>query len=313
MCGIESNTSVDMDKQKIYKIIDNIRQSYRFRRKPVVNITGGEPFCREDIFDILEKLSSAGFCMTICTNGVLLDERKIKLLLSFKLKSLTISLDALDENVYQDIRGKQLSVMKTISAIKLIYKYQKINKMFHLALRTVLLPQNLHFLPRLFSFMQKFNAIIYFSHLSFITLKEQIEAGLFLGRYEFINPEGRFFICDKLPITAVFLKQIKKYTVNAQYFKRMSPVIKKNDINDYYLYPRMFIRGKNRCSLSGQLRIRSDGDVGFCVGCKGIKVNWDNMSVKDVYYDERLKDFRRVLDENNFDQRCARCDHFERM
>lgn len=43
---------------------------------PSFNITGGEPFLRLDLFEIIEEISSRGFDIYLLSNGTLVDQAK---------------------------------------------------------------------------------------------------------------------------------------------------------------------------------------------------------------------------------------------
>lgn len=70
-----------------------------------VRVTGGEPFARKGIFDFLEQLTHIEDLkdITITTNGSLLNEEKIKRLISLGIKRLNFSLDTLDPEIFTQI------------------------------------------------------------------------------------------------------------------------------------------------------------------------------------------------------------------
>lgn len=72
----------------------------------LVEITGGEPLLRKDLFEFTSLLDELGFLYTINTNGLLLDEDKIiRLNVCKNLLQIAISLDSLDEKKYEMLRG----------------------------------------------------------------------------------------------------------------------------------------------------------------------------------------------------------------
>jgi MoaA/NifB/PqqE/SkfB family radical SAM enzyme len=75
----------------------------------VAEISGGEPFLREDICDIFSMLDRLGFLYTVATNGTLLTDRKIGQLHSARgLLQLALSIDSFDAEVYTRLRGRDL-------------------------------------------------------------------------------------------------------------------------------------------------------------------------------------------------------------
>ncbi len=69
-----------------------------------LKITGGEPFLRSDIIDIL-RYASTKVLTDISTNASLLTKEKVKLLNQLKLKMIHVSLDGLKDD-HESVRGK---------------------------------------------------------------------------------------------------------------------------------------------------------------------------------------------------------------
>jgi MoaA/NifB/PqqE/SkfB family radical SAM enzyme len=73
----------------------------------VTEISGGEPFLREDIYDIFALLDQLGFLYTTATNGTLITTNGIERLRSAKgLLQLAVSIDSLDHSIYEHLRGR---------------------------------------------------------------------------------------------------------------------------------------------------------------------------------------------------------------
>ncbi|MEI6702238.1 MAG: radical SAM protein [Deltaproteobacteria bacterium] len=73
----------------------------------VTEISGGEPFLREDIYDIFALLDRLGFLYTTATNGTLITTGGIeKLRLAEGLLQLAVSIDSLDHSTYGRLRGR---------------------------------------------------------------------------------------------------------------------------------------------------------------------------------------------------------------
>lgn len=112
--------SSELSLEKIKFIIDKISETLK-DSFILVNITGGEPFLREDLFDILsyieDKKNFKEF--NIITNGILIDNEKIENLNNYKkFKYLKISIESVNEDKNDYIRGKG-NLKKVIENIKL--------------------------------------------------------------------------------------------------------------------------------------------------------------------------------------------------
>jgi MoaA/NifB/PqqE/SkfB family radical SAM enzyme len=102
-----------------------------------LTLTGGEIFLRNDIFEVISFARNLGFCVTLFTNGTLLDEEKIKTLKKLNIYELHISLYSLNEEEHNSVTGDKRSFRKTMKAIHLAVK----NKL-PLVIKTPLLKNN---------------------------------------------------------------------------------------------------------------------------------------------------------------------------
>lgn len=106
----------------------------------IVNITGGEPLLRKDIFEILDALRDIDLRVVLTTNGILLNEEKIKKLIKYKNVETIISLDTIDRELYKVLRGVDALdiVLKNIRLIK------KISPAYPLRIHAVFSKLNTH-------------------------------------------------------------------------------------------------------------------------------------------------------------------------
>ena len=83
-----------------------------------IRLTGGEPLLRADIESLVEMLTGlGGIDVTVTTNGTLL-ERKAEALAAAGLSRVTVSLDSLDEAVFQAMNDVGFPVAKVLEAIE---------------------------------------------------------------------------------------------------------------------------------------------------------------------------------------------------
>jgi radical SAM protein with 4Fe4S-binding SPASM domain len=101
-----------------------------------LKITGGEPFIRSDIFDLIDYALSKNLSIIISTNGTLLTKEKIKILSKLKINSIQISLDSANKSIHDKIRGKG-TFTKTVMAIKRL-----IDSKINVAVVTTLMSHN---------------------------------------------------------------------------------------------------------------------------------------------------------------------------
>ncbi|MFX1450372.1 MAG: GTP 3',8-cyclase MoaA [Promethearchaeota archaeon] len=94
------NENDEMTADEIYKIV-KIGTKYGIKK---VKLTGGEPLIREDIYEIISKISKLRGIedISLVTNGVLL-KNSVKKLVESGLKRVNVSLDCLDPDIYKKI------------------------------------------------------------------------------------------------------------------------------------------------------------------------------------------------------------------
>lgn len=71
-----------------------------------IKFTGGEPFTRKDMTEILKYASELGFDMDISTNASLITDEIAKELKNIKFPMVHVSLDGHDKETHEYVRGK---------------------------------------------------------------------------------------------------------------------------------------------------------------------------------------------------------------
>lgn len=87
----------------------------------MLNLSGGEPFLRNDIFEILDYAQKFED-IVITTNGTLLNDEKCKKLSEYKNIKLSISLDGLEET-HDKFRRKKGAFKKVVDTLPILNKY----------------------------------------------------------------------------------------------------------------------------------------------------------------------------------------------
>lgn len=79
--------------------------TYDINFSPSFNITGGEPFLRQDIFKILEEIKRRGFDLYILSNGIPINRKKARMLAGLGVKGVQVSIEG-PEKIHEIISGK---------------------------------------------------------------------------------------------------------------------------------------------------------------------------------------------------------------
>jgi radical SAM protein with 4Fe4S-binding SPASM domain len=90
--------------QEISETLKSWKERYNLKFSPSVNITGGEPFLRTDLFEILEEFHVIGFDIHVLTNGILIDKKRAGRLFKAGVKGVQVSIEG-PEAIHDSIRG----------------------------------------------------------------------------------------------------------------------------------------------------------------------------------------------------------------
>ncbi|HMK66280.1 MAG TPA: radical SAM protein, partial [Thermodesulfobacteriota bacterium] len=90
--------------EEVAEMITAWSDSYGLSFSPSFTVTGGEPFLRADLFDILEAMKQKGFELFLLSNGVLIDRDKADRLSQLGVKGVQVSLEGPKE-IHETIRG----------------------------------------------------------------------------------------------------------------------------------------------------------------------------------------------------------------
>lgn len=89
---------------EITEMITAWEEAYSLKFSPGLNVTGGEPFLRKDLFEILEEMAARNFAIYLLTNGTMVDEEKAKALAGLGVRGVQVSLEG-PQDIHDAIRG----------------------------------------------------------------------------------------------------------------------------------------------------------------------------------------------------------------
>ena len=90
---------------EISLMLEDWAKTYGLTFQTSINVTGGEPFLRPDLFLILEEMIQQGYDLYLLSNGTLLDRDKARRLSRLPVRGVQISLEGL-EKTHEALRGK---------------------------------------------------------------------------------------------------------------------------------------------------------------------------------------------------------------
>lgn len=108
----------EVNADVVCKCFSEIAQAYD-PKNIMINVTGGEPLLRQDLFDVMTYASKLGFPWGMVTNGSLIDESVVKKLKHSGMKTISISLDGIAQT-HNALRRIPDGYEKIKNAVKLL-------------------------------------------------------------------------------------------------------------------------------------------------------------------------------------------------
>ncbi len=140
----------ELKRKEIFSILEQLKDIGCF----YLGFTGGEPFIREDIMDILWYAKRKGFEIIIYTNGSLIDEKIADELVALRPNKVDITIPAMSKTAFERISGVCGSRDKVLRGIELLYK-NRVN----LGFKTCVLKENKSELGDIRKFAQSLGAL----------------------------------------------------------------------------------------------------------------------------------------------------------
>lgn len=252
--------------------------------KGQINITGGEPFVREDIWELLDflKENNKHFDFGILTNGSLINEETVIRLKDYNPKMVQVSLDG-SRKTHDKIRGAN-SYNEVIKSLKLLRKY-------------------------------KIKALVSFTanNENYREFKEVVKVAKRCRAY-------KVWTDRMVPIGSGNSGEIK--TLNKDEVALYINLIRREQLNPLNKFSKTKITGERslqflngvsssyKCSAGdGLIILLENGDVMPCRRLPIIAGNIKNSSLNEIYYNSKV--FNNLRDFKEAPKGCIKCNFFD--
>lgn len=142
-CG-EANTDGELSRDEICRVFDQIARRYD-ASQIMIDVSGGEPLMRRDLFEIMRYAVSLGFRWGLVTNGTLLTEDVVRALGESDLRTASISIDGLFE-LHDRIRSFPGSFRRIVAGVE---RLSRLPSMETIMITTVVSKHNISHLPEI--------------------------------------------------------------------------------------------------------------------------------------------------------------------
>lgn len=166
MCGACKNDSrmddyLSMEEWK--KVIDSAVKL----KTMVVSITGGAPLLRPDLHELIDYARKSGIFVHLCSNGTLMDQRRVEQFKRAALNTISISVDGPTAEIHELIRG-QGTFERTINGIKTLRRTAPEIK---IGITTLLARNTFRYAAQMVPFVEELGA----SQLRFTPIHESLQ------------------------------------------------------------------------------------------------------------------------------------------
>jgi len=186
-----------LDDEQLIKSIKDLNDLYEVNN---IVLTGGEPLLRKNLDNIIKICKKMGLKTTLTTNGSLLDINMIDRFLESGLDIISLSLDSLDPNKHDEIRGVKGAFNKAMGLIDVLSK----NKKIHLTLITTIMKDNIDEIPNIIDWVENHDTVCSVTFQVLSTPPNYSGEENWMDHKEFKN----LIVTDKTKINFTFSKLI---------------------------------------------------------------------------------------------------------
>ena len=272
------------DELSLEEIKDIVKECKKLDVKTIDLTGGGEPFCRKNIFEIIELVKKNGFEATLTTNSTLLDEDKIKRIISLGLDDICFSIESGEEDINDNLRGKGV-YRQIVKMIKILNGLKKDSKKPVIRIATVITNKNYKNLDSLVDFAVE-NGV---SAISFSVLIEwETNKELSMKKEK-----------DALEILQKLNEKIKK----AGLYSNLDPILKhglfEHEPPKFCFAPweMVFINSKGEVLACCTLASHYENVVG----------NIREEKLSQIWYGDKMKTFRERIKSKKYFKECNKC------
>lgn len=239
------------------------RLAGNIERRFTIVFSGGEPLSYPYIIEIRSYASSLGFRTVIPSNGFLINAKMAKKLHIAGLAEIDLSLDSIDEETHDKIRGIKGAYKGVMRAINYLKNFESPV----IGINSVIQNDNYNRIPQLVTWVQKNKSLIT------VSLNAVMQPNNTEYDKEWYNSIkfGDIWPKDTIKVNLMIdrLIEIKKSNLENQkigkgYDKLTNPMQQLYSFKSYFSNPSGFIKDGSKCNLGNAIMISQDGNIYLC-------------------------------------------------
>ena len=302
----ESQRIKEMSPEEVTRFIDSV-SSFR----PYFLITGGEPLLYPNIGEVIQHASSRGLIVGLITNGMSAAVEKIAKVVDAGLSFMTISLDSSDKETHNLIRNNKNSFDNCLSTLGIV-KRLKGEKRFPIVTTNLTISKyNYEHLRGMLELADGAGVdVLQFTHQWFSDRDTSLDYSVWAEKNLSLKSShmGTFEADTALEVDgAVVYEQLEAIREQAKKYHtyvRVSPDLTREDTVAYYRGLSPVYRDRCINPWSGAL-VKPNGDVVPCIDY--VIGNVTRTPFKQIWNSERMRLFRKRVQEQKYFPGCTRC------
>lgn len=247
----------------------------------VINFGGGEVTMVPWLFELVGFCHDLGFVTNVATNGFLIDEAMVTRINDSKLDYINLSLDSLNENIHDTIRGRSGVYPKVMRAIDLIAERAPETK---ICITSVLMEPTFKGMPELVKWAQNNDKI------SIIGLMALMQPNNTKPDDQWYNHDFKPLWPKDYELTVRILDELIDFKQKG--FKISNKIKNLQALKKYFYDPMTYVK-KAACNTDQAVHISSVGDMFMCyefprmgdVREKDIKTLWESDAAVEIRKD----------------------------
>lgn len=251
----------------------------------VINFGGGEALMLNGLLDVVYFANKLGFLTNIASNGWLIDEKIAKKIADSGLTHINISLDSLDEELHDQMRGVKGTYRRVMNAIECLKRYSKKIK---IGICCVMYNKNLDGILPLLNWVNSNDKIDWIGFMAAMQPNNTypVDKEWYKHEYSYLWPKDSEKVC--LVIDEILRLKNNRYKIG-------NPTYQLQAFKSYFRHPDKFVK-KGHCNLDRAFHVSSVGDVFLCFRHAMLgNIRNKHDDVRKLWYSETAREARENI------------------
>jgi radical SAM protein with 4Fe4S-binding SPASM domain len=284
--------------------------------KSNVYLWGGEPLVYHEWDGLIDLLANDLRWTSICTNGILIEERLESLIRISSHLEVSISVDGF-ENAHDRLRGKG-SFRQTMSGLRLLVEQKKLNTFLgEITVNFVVSDGMVHRMSEFVEYLEQQGVeTVYVSFPWYISDETSAKMDRYFAEhyswYSDYHPPSWYsynFRIDPIYVDELNAQVARLDARRSQLKLRYNPPLDSNDMHPFIHGSDKPAQNKTQChSIRTRMDIFPNGDVVSCKFFPEFRVgNLQEASVAEIWHSERFNQVRETVSKCGLMPVCAKC------